>query len=178
MVVKNRRSRVVNRPWWQYVMKKVGTMGKITPDTLIGDNNTQIFIVFIINNKNAINIIKCSWLAVVANTRFVKIFSPPCYVSHGEFSRICAWLSNYLFFILIYVCYWRFFPSSEINVFNYSIGTILPCSTLGYLPDEKVEIIGQKAARHCNGGNWRDTISTIKYTSLFQNFTNFGWNIL
>jgi hypothetical protein len=72
-------------------MKKVGTMGKITPDTLIGDNNTQIFIVFIINNKNAINIIKCSWLAVVANTRFVKIFSPPPVMyptgSFREFAR-------------------------------------------------------------------------------------------
>jgi hypothetical protein len=80
-------------------MKKVGTMGKITPDTLIGDNNTQIFIVFIINNKNAINIIKCSWLAVVANTRFVKIFSPPpllC-IPRGVFANLRVTFKLFIF---------------------------------------------------------------------------------
>jgi hypothetical protein len=59
---------------------------------IIDDKTTQIFIVFIINHKNTINImylVRLLW-PVVANKRFVKIFTPPCYVAHEEFSRTCA----------------------------------------------------------------------------------------
>ena len=46
---------------------------------IIDDKNTEIFIVFIINHKNTINImylVGCCGLAVAANKRFVKIFTP------------------------------------------------------------------------------------------------------
>jgi hypothetical protein len=53
--------------------------------------NTQIFIVFIINHKNTINImylVRLLW-PVVANKRFVKIFTPPLSCSpRGVFANL------------------------------------------------------------------------------------------
>jgi hypothetical protein len=68
-------------------------------------------------------------------------------------------------------------------VFNFSIGTILQRSTLGYCnlntyENEEVAFIGQRSGEPLK---WRqfyeiskDTISKIKYTALFQNFMKLG----
>jgi hypothetical protein len=71
-----------------------------------------------------------------------------------------------------------FFLPNTNNIFNFSIGTILQWSTLGYCnlntyENEEVAFIRQTSGEPLK---WRqfdeiskDTISKIKYTALFQN---------
>jgi hypothetical protein len=125
---------------------------------------------------------------VAANKRFVKIFTPPVMCPREVFAKIARHardfqFSNDLFFILnINYSKWftgGFFLPSATNVFNFSIGTILQWSTLGYCnlnthENEEVAFIGQRSGEPLK---WRqfdeiskpDTISKIKYTALFQN---------
>jgi hypothetical protein len=80
-----------------------------------------------------------------------------------------------------------FFLPNGTNVVNFSIGTILQWSTLGYCnlntyENEEVAFIGQRSGEPLK---WRpfdeiskDTISKIKYTALSHNLMKLGWNIL
>jgi hypothetical protein len=54
---------------------------------MIYDKTTQIFIVFIINHKTTINTIYLV-VFVVANKRFVKIFTPPVMCPREVFAKI------------------------------------------------------------------------------------------
>jgi hypothetical protein len=50
-----------------------------------------------------------SYVAVAANKRFVKIFTPPCHVAHEEFSANLRVTFKYFFWIVIQQLLWEVF---------------------------------------------------------------------
>jgi hypothetical protein len=78
----------------------------------------------------------------------IGLATPLNIVATRNFREDCAWLSNDLFYFYRQFVIGRFFPCAT-NVFNFSIGTILQWSTLGYCnlntyEDEEVAFIWQR----------------------------------
>jgi hypothetical protein len=113
---------------------------------MIYDKTTQIFIVFIINHKNTIYLVRLLWWRtnlVPSKMPWVrgcwrtnvswKYAPPPLSCVHEKFSRRLR--VTFKWFVFYFESKWftgGFFLPSATNVFNFSIGTILQWSTLGY----------------------------------------------
>ena len=142
------------------------------------DKSNKYLPSFIINHKNTINtiyLVRLLW----RRTNVSWKYSPPLSCVHEKFSRRLR--VTFKLFVLYFKPKWftgGFFLPNTNNIFNFSIGTILQWSTLGYCnlntyENEEVAFIGQRSGEPLK---WRqfdeiskDTISKIKYTALFKN---------
>jgi hypothetical protein len=155
---------------------------------MIYDKNTQIFIVFIIYHKNTINTIYLVMFLWWRTNVSWKYSPPTLSCVHEKFSRRLR--VTFKWFVFYFEPKWytgEFSLPNGTNVVNFSIGTILQWSTLGYCnlntyENEKVAFIGQRSGEPLK---WRqfdeiskDTISKIKFTVLSHNLMRLGWNIL
>jgi hypothetical protein len=116
---------------------------------------------------------------VVANKRFVKIFTPLLCSSRGVFANLRMTFKLLLLNSDRTTIMGDFFLPSTNNVFNFWIWTILQRSTLGYCNVNTFvkRRSGIYRAEKRQPLKWRrfdeiskDTISKIKYTALFQNW--------
>jgi hypothetical protein len=144
---------------------------------MIYDKTRQIFNVFIINNKNTINkiyLVMFLWWRTNVSWKY----SPPLMCPREVFAKIARDFKWFVFYFEPKSYTGGFFLPNGTNVVNFSIGTILQWSTLGYCnlntyENEEVAFIGQRSGEPLK---WRqfdkiskDTISKIKYTALSHN---------
>jgi hypothetical protein len=154
---------------------------------MIYDKNNKYLRSSVINHKNTINtiyLVMFLWWRTNVSWKYPPLLS----CVHEKFSRKLR--VTFKWFVFYSEPKWYtggFFLPNGTNIVNFSIGTILQWSTLGYCnlntyENEEVAFIGQRSGEPLKWWQFdeisKDTISKVKYTALFHNLMKLGWNIL